>query len=85
MSVPNMLRLKKTAETLYIKHGLSNAIISQLETNKQKTRESVQREVSTLKEVLNNNTDRLEKSVKGQFAKQAKKAIETETKKVDSF
>lgn len=85
MSVPFSLSLKKTAEALYIRHGLSNAIMTQLEENKQKTKEAVKEEVSTLKEDLSDQTENLTNSVKGKFGKQAKEAIKTESKKVDNF
>lgn len=85
MSFPNILSLKKTAEALYIKQGLSNTIINQVEDNKRKTKESVKKEMSNLKEELNSNAESLEKSATGKFAKQAKKAIEIESMKVDSF
>lgn len=77
--------LSKEAEELYIKNTLVPFMASQKENNLQKTKETVEEEISALKEELNENTEILEASVQGKFGKQAKKAIETETEKVDNF
>lgn len=85
MSLPTILSLKKSGEALYIKHVVASQMALQKQNNLQKTKEAVEEEISALKEELNENTEILEASVQGKFGKQAKKAIETETEKVDNF
>lgn len=85
MPVVDIMNIQKKASALYIQYSLSNTIATQLEEIKSKTKTAVKDEVSTLKEDLSSNTEKLAKSVTGEFGKKAKETIESESKKVDKF
>ncbi len=77
--------LKKNAQKLIINTAIGNSMNQKVSSNKQKVEETSAEELSSVKSTMVAISDNLGNSVKGQFGKQVKETIKTQSEKLDVF
>lgn len=64
---------------------VAEGISSQVENNHQKSEAAVAKEAASIKERLNNSSENVANSVKGEFGNQVRKAIKIESEKMNKL
>lgn len=85
MLLLDLKKVKKAAETVWIQNVVAKTIASQVDSNYQKAETTSTEECSSLKKDMENESEEITNSLKGNFGQRVREVIEIEAEKLNDL